>query len=81
LTKIILYINIILFLEGILYLYIKQEVIMHKISDRCIECGSCKEQCPVEAIKEGSPYYITDACIDCGACVEVCPVNAISPGE
>ena len=54
---------------------------MHKISEACIACGSCSEQCPVEAIEEGTPYMITDACIDCGACVDVCPVNAIAPGE
>lgn len=54
---------------------------MHKISEECIACGSCMEQCPVEAIEEGTPYVINNACIDCGACVEVCPVDAISPGE
>lgn len=52
---------------------------MHKISEECIACGSCFDQCPVEAIREGTPYVITDACTDCGSCVEVCPVEAISP--
>ena len=51
---------------------------MHKISEECIACGACKDQCPVEAIEEGTPYVITEACIDCGACVDVCPVEAIS---
>lgn len=52
---------------------------MYKISDACTECGACAGTCPVEAIKEGSPYTIEDSCIDCGACVDVCPVDAISP--
>ena len=52
----------------------------HKISSECVSCGACKDSCPVEAIKEGTPYTIdADACVDCGACVGECPTNAISP--
>lgn len=51
----------------------------HKISDDCIACGTCKPNCPVDAISEGDIYSIDpDECIDCGACAEVCPVDAIS---
>ena len=52
----------------------------HKISDECISCGACVDECPVEAISEGDDIYIIDAelCTDCGACVEVCPSDAIS---
>jgi NAD-dependent dihydropyrimidine dehydrogenase PreA subunit len=52
---------------------------MYFISDECVECGACMNECPVDAIVEGSPYGITDACIDCGACADACPVDAISP--
>ena len=51
----------------------------HKISDQCIACGTCQPECPVEAIKEGTPYSIDSGkCIDCGACASVCPVEAIA---
>ena len=53
----------------------------YKINEKCISCGACVEQCPVEAISEGNPYLIDpDKCIDCGACVPVCPSDAIDQG-
>ena len=52
------------------------------ISDDCTACGSCIDECPVEAISEGDIYTIdADLCTDCGACADVCPVEAISPAE
>ena len=53
------------------------------ITDECIACGSCEDECPVEAIAEGEDKYVIDAklCTDCGACAESCPVEAIVPGE
>ncbi len=52
------------------------------ISDDCIACAACMDECPVDAISEGDIYSINaDTCTDCGACADVCPVEAISPGE
>lgn len=50
----------------------------YKISDDCISCGACADQCPVNAISEGDGKYAidADACIDCGSCAGVCPVGA-----
>ena len=50
----------------------------YKISDDCISCGSCAENCPVGAISEGDGKYVInpDLCVECGACAEVCPVGA-----
>jgi len=54
----------------------------YKITEECVGCGSCIDECPVEAISEGDPIYIIDAalCTDCGACVGVCPTDAIIEG-
>ncbi|MGL4607676.1 MAG: 4Fe-4S binding protein [Eubacteriaceae bacterium] len=50
----------------------------YKITDECIACGSCADECPVEAIAEGDIYVIDAAtCTDCGSCADTCPVEAI----
>lgn len=47
------------------------------ISDDCLSCGACVDECPVSAISEGNPYVIDgDKCTSCGACASVCPVEA-----
>ncbi|MCQ2436765.1 MAG: 4Fe-4S binding protein [Clostridia bacterium] len=48
------------------------------ISDECVKCGACAEECPVSAISEGDEKYVIDAdtCISCGACAGSCPVGA-----
>lgn len=50
-----------------------------KITDMCMSCGSCADECPVSAIAEGDGQYVidADACLDCGACEEACPAGAI----
>ena len=55
----------------------------YKISDDCISCGACADECPVSAISEGDTQYQidADACIDCGACAEACPVDAPKEGQ
>ncbi len=45
----------------------------------CTACGTCIDECPVEAISAGDVYTIdASACIDCGACAGVCPAEAIA---
>jgi len=50
------------------------------ISDDCISCGACQDDCPVNAISEGDAKYVidADACTSCGACADTCPVAAIA---
>lgn len=55
------------------------------ITDECIACDACRDECPNTAIEEGDPIYIIDSdlCTECvgsyaePACVEVCPVDCI----
>lgn len=50
----------------------------YKITDACIACGACVDECPVGAITEGDGKFEinADECIDCGACAGACPVEA-----
>jgi len=51
----------------------------YRITDACISCGACAEQCPAEAISQGDTQYEInpDVCLSCGACAEQCPMSAI----
>lgn len=52
----------------------------YKITDVCIACGTCIDECPVGAISAGDIYVIdAGTCIDCGACAGACPTDAIIP--
>ncbi len=56
-----------------------------KITQECIACDACVEECPINAIEEGDPIYVIDGdiCCECvgyydePSCVLVCPVEAI----
>lgn len=51
----------------------------YSISEECVACGCCIDECPVEAISEGNIYMIdADVCTECGSWADVCPVGAIS---
>ena len=46
----------------------------------CIQCGSCAEICPVDAIpknQRGAYYIDPKLCIGCLACVTICPESVI----
>jgi len=51
------------------------------ITEECLACGACIDECPNDAISEGDDIYVIDPdkCDDCGSCVEACPSEAIIP--
>ena len=51
----------------------------HKITDACVSCGSCAENCPVEAISQGDTQYVidADACGEWGAGAPNAPTEAM----
>ena len=51
----------------------------YKITDDCLNCGTCADECPSDAITEEEDVYEInqDKCTECGTCVEVCPSEAI----
>jgi ferredoxin len=68
---------------------IKKEIIMVVITDLCINCSACIDECPVEAIVDeddnptGEDIYFVykDKCVECvgyydsPACAEACPTE------
>ncbi len=62
------------------FYHLNNTIMAYKITDDCTACGTCIDECPVEAISEGDIYVIDpDVCTDCGSCADVCPVEAIEP--
>ena len=51
----------------------------YTITDACVNCGTCVDNCPVEAISQGDDKFVIDAdiCVNCVTCAENCPVEAI----
>ncbi|GGW79983.1 YfhL family 4Fe-4S dicluster ferredoxin [Alteromonas halophila] len=57
------------------------------ITDDCINCDLCEDECPNQAIQMGEAYYQINAarCTECvghydnPSCVAVCPVDCIIP--
>ena len=48
--------------------------------EKCNGCGTCVDECPMEAIKlENEKAVISDdECTECGVCVDACPNDALS---
>ena len=57
-----------------------KDLIQYKITDDCIGCTKCAQQCPSDAIQP-VPHEIhvvdNDKCIKCDVCRDICPVDAV----
>jgi ferredoxin len=51
----------------------------YKITDMCVSCGICMDECPVGAISKVVEKFIIncDRCTDCGVCADTCPFDAV----
>ena len=54
----------------------------HVITDECISCGVCVDECAVEAISEGEDKYVIDKekCTDSGYSAELSTTEDIYEG-
>jgi NAD-dependent dihydropyrimidine dehydrogenase PreA subunit len=52
---------------------------MYEITDSCIACATCVDDCPNRAIREGDSCCEIDQekCNGCGTCAQSCPADAI----
>lgn len=47
---------------------------------KCMKCGTCQNNCPLQAISLIDGKYVIDQnkCVKCGTCATWCPAAAIS---
>jgi ferredoxin len=53
--------------------------VSHVDADACIDCGTCEEICPFDAVAMtdlGMASVDVETCMGCGVCEDACPANA-----
>ena len=56
---------------------------MYQITNNCVCCHNCADECPMQAIDfVGCKYEIDqDKCVECGLCAKVCHTASIIDPE
>ncbi len=74
-----------IFLTGLLVqgeknMFARSNFVSQIDQDSCVECGTCAERCPVDAIVvDGGPAQVdAGKCIGCGVCYPTCPSESVS---
>jgi ferredoxin len=54
-------------------------VMSYEITEACVCCGECADECRIGAATKGESTYVIDQtlCVECGACSYVCDAGAI----
>jgi len=57
-------------------------IMAYVITNDCVNCGTCADECPQSCISAGDDIYVINAeeCVDCGSCADACPSEAIVAG-
>lgn len=56
----------------------KHPLVRRFVSNDCVDCGKCVQNCPMAAIPSDAPQTTNHSeCFACGTCALVCPVNAV----
>lgn len=55
----------------------------YRVTEKCVSCGKCAENCPDKAIKmvNGRPSWVKPKCTLCLGCINRCPAKAIEYGK
>lgn len=58
----------------------REDTMAVQISDDCIGCSACVNECPQGAIEIQDGQAVVDeaTCVKCGICVDACPASAIT---
>lgn len=69
-----------MYYRGIAPLHTSSSFIAEVDNEVCIGCGTCVEDCPIEALRLSDDKVILDKnlCLGCGLCISSCPNDAIS---